>query len=120
MHFVDVEGVKTLQVDCHLAKRKALASIRTCISHVRNLITGVTKGFEYKMRLVYAHFPININIEGEWTVGWVRVIERVMQAGFTLHIGRSRRGRGGIEGQLVPPMEVCLRQAEGGQPCKCP
>ena len=27
------------------------------------MITGVTKGFEYKMRLVYAHFPININIE---------------------------------------------------------
>jgi large subunit ribosomal protein L9e len=26
------------------------------------MITGVTKGYEYKMRLVYAHFPININI----------------------------------------------------------
>jgi len=23
------------------------------------MITGVTKGYEYKMRLVYAHFPIN-------------------------------------------------------------
>ena len=33
-------------------------------SHTLNMITGVTKGFEYKMRLVYAHFPININIEG--------------------------------------------------------
>ena len=30
---------------------------------LQNLITGVTKGYEYKMRLVYAHFPININIE---------------------------------------------------------
>jgi large subunit ribosomal protein L9e len=29
------------------------------------MITGVTKGFEYKMRLVYAHFPININIENK-------------------------------------------------------
>lgn len=24
---------------------------------------GVTKGYRYKMRLVYAHFPVNVNIE---------------------------------------------------------
>ena len=33
----------------------------------QNLIKGVTVGFEYKMRLVYAHFPINANIENEGT-----------------------------------------------------
>ena len=27
------------------------------------MITGVTKGFLYKMRLVYNHFPISVNIE---------------------------------------------------------
>jgi large subunit ribosomal protein L9e len=34
-----------------------------CGAVMQNLIKGVTKGYEYKMRLVYAHFPININIE---------------------------------------------------------
>ena len=65
MYLVEVDGDKKLQVDCHFGRRKALASIRTCTSHVQNMITGVTKGYEYKMRLVYAHFPININIEGK-------------------------------------------------------
>lgn len=29
------------------------------------MVTGVTKGFLYKMRLVYNHFPISVNIEND-------------------------------------------------------
>ena len=36
------------------------------------MIKGVTKGFEYKMRLVYAHFPINANITEDGTIVEVR------------------------------------------------
>merc|ERR1711998_211515 len=46
---------------------KAPASIRTACSHIENMITGVTKGFEYKMRFVYAHFPINVTIANKDT-----------------------------------------------------
>lgn len=67
MYLFEEEGEKKLKVECHFGKRKRLASIRTACSHVQNLITGVTKGFEYKMRLVYAHFPINVNIEDKGT-----------------------------------------------------
>jgi len=42
--------------------KKHLACIRTIASHIQNLFTGVTRGYQYKMRFVYAHFPINVNI----------------------------------------------------------
>ncbi|KAI7717826.1 hypothetical protein KC353_g4281, partial [Hortaea werneckii] len=38
----------------------ALRTVRTIIN---NMIIGVTKGFKYKMRYVYAHFPINVNLD---------------------------------------------------------
>jgi len=47
--------------------RKHIACLRTIRSMINNMIIGVTKGFRYKMRTVYAHFPINciINDEGQ-------------------------------------------------------
>ncbi|GHP04838.1 60S ribosomal protein L9 [Pycnococcus provasolii] len=46
-------------------KGKQLAVVRSIVSHTQNMITGVTKGFRYKMRFVYSHFPINLNITKE-------------------------------------------------------
>ncbi|KAM3374408.1 60S ribosomal protein L9 [Capsicum galapagoense] len=57
-------GQKKLKVDAWFGSRKTTAAIRTALSHVKNLIIGVTKGYRYKMRFVYAHFPINASITG--------------------------------------------------------
>ena len=46
-------------MDLWFGNRENIASIRTICSHIENMITGVTKGFKYKMRFCYAHFPIN-------------------------------------------------------------
>ena len=42
--------------------RKHVACLRTIRSCIENMFQGVTYGFSYKMRLVYAHFPINVII----------------------------------------------------------
>ncbi|KHN02144.1 60S ribosomal protein L9-like [Glycine soja] len=54
----DDGGKRKLKIDSWFGSRKTSAAL----SHVENLITGVTKGYRYKMRFVYAHFPINASI----------------------------------------------------------
>jgi large subunit ribosomal protein L6 len=44
--------------------RKERALIGTFAAHIRNMIKGVTKGFEYRMKTVYSHFPIKTSVEG--------------------------------------------------------
>jgi len=44
------------------ATRKHAATIRTVRSIINNMMNGVMRGFEYKMRYAYAHFPIGVNI----------------------------------------------------------
>jgi large subunit ribosomal protein L9e len=51
--------------DSWLGTHKERACVQTILSIIRNMITGVTKGFEYKMRFVFAHFPINSTIADE-------------------------------------------------------
>jgi len=50
-------------IELHHGSRKNIATLRTVKTLINNLIIGVTRGFKYKMRYVYAHFPINVNLE---------------------------------------------------------
>ncbi len=62
----------SFQVEKWFGRKKELASVRTVCSHIENLIKGVTKGYKYKMRAVYAHFPINCAISEAGTLVEVR------------------------------------------------
>merc|ERR1712107_161395 len=52
----------TIKVEKWFGKKKQLAAVRTVCSHIKNMFKGVTLGFLYKMRAVYAHFPISCAI----------------------------------------------------------
>eukprot|EP00823_Brevimastigomonas_motovehiculus_P000071 TRINITY_DN10176_c0_g1_i1.p1 TRINITY_DN10176_c0_g1~~TRINITY_DN10176_c0_g1_i1.p1 ORF type:complete len:204 (+),score=39.51 TRINITY_DN10176_c0_g1_i1:46-612(+) len=54
---------KKVKVEMWFSTKKQRAAVRTVSSHIANMIKGVTKGFLYKMRMVYAHFPITVNVE---------------------------------------------------------
>jgi len=44
-------------------RRKEKAIIGAITAHINNMILGVTKGFEYKMKTVFSHFPIKTVVE---------------------------------------------------------
>jgi len=68
---IQARGNKVLAELWH-ADRKTAACLRSITAAITNMILGVTKGFKYKMRLVYAHFPINIAVEEDGKVLQVR------------------------------------------------
>jgi large subunit ribosomal protein L6 len=63
---VDIE-VKdgAVRVKPFTGKKKDVISANTVSSIVRALIHGVTKGYEYKMKVVFAHFPVTIKIKDD-------------------------------------------------------
>jgi len=46
-------------------KKKDNVVINTILSIIGNMVTGVTKGFTYKVKVVYAHFPISVKTKGD-------------------------------------------------------
>ncbi|MEM2320375.1 MAG: 50S ribosomal protein L6 [Candidatus Bathyarchaeia archaeon] len=45
-------------------RRREKSHVGTVAAHIRNMIRGVTRGFTYKLKVVYAHFPISVKVSG--------------------------------------------------------
>jgi large subunit ribosomal protein L6 len=52
-----------LSVDSENRKQRAL--LGTWSGHVQNMIHGVADGIEYKMKVVYSHFPMTVKSQGD-------------------------------------------------------
>jgi large subunit ribosomal protein L6 len=47
------------------SKRKEITSmVGTFEAHTKNMCRGVLDGFEYRMKVVYSHFPIQLKLQG--------------------------------------------------------
>jgi len=54
----------TVEISCKSLLKKDGALVGTYKAHIKNMIRGVTEGFEYKMKTVFSHFPIKTSVEG--------------------------------------------------------
>ncbi|MGC8496556.1 MAG: 50S ribosomal protein L6 [Thermoplasmata archaeon] len=54
---------KKIELYVKLPKRKQYSLIGTWRAHINNMIKGVTEGFEYSLKVLYAHFPIKVTVK---------------------------------------------------------
>jgi len=55
--------VEAVVVESAEDDRKTAATVGTFESHVRNMVFGVTDGWEYQMEVFYSHFPMQVAVE---------------------------------------------------------
>ncbi|MBX5328441.1 MAG: 50S ribosomal protein L6 [Candidatus Bathyarchaeota archaeon] len=61
---IELDG-KTIRVWAKWPRKKETALVGTVYSHIQNMITGVRKGFTYKLKIVFSHFPISVKVQGK-------------------------------------------------------
>jgi len=59
---IELEG-KNMRVWAEWPRKKEASLVGTLRSHIENMITGVTEGFTYKLKIVFSHFPISVKLK---------------------------------------------------------
>jgi large subunit ribosomal protein L6 len=60
--FLETDG-KNVKVWAQWPRKKEASLVGTIESHIKNMITGVTKGYTYKLKIVFSHFPITVKVQ---------------------------------------------------------
>lgn len=102
----DVSHIKNVEVrlengkivlEAFMVEKKTYSIVNLLYSLINNMIKGVQKGYRYKMKVVYAHFPMNIKVDEKNNIV---VIENFL----------GRRGK--ITARIVPGIKVKVEKDE--------
>ncbi len=64
---ISLEG-KVIRLKVELPRKKEKALIGTYNAHINNMIKGLTEGFEYRLKIVYSHFPMKVSTKGDYVI----------------------------------------------------
>ncbi len=62
--WIKLEG-DTVTIESRDVKRRGKDMINTFKAHIKNLIKGVTEGYEAKLKICYSHYPCTAKVEGD-------------------------------------------------------
>jgi len=78
-----------VQLETSWPRKREIGMLGTAAAHVRNMLKGVTQGYRYELRTVYAHFPVTVKVDekakvlkienftGEKTPRYAKIVEGV-------------------------------------------
>src|SRR5512136_2152130 len=87
-------------------RKEITAMVGTLEAHTKNMIRGVTEGFEYRMKVVYSHFPIQLKVQGNKLeianfLGEKKARHARIEQGVTAKVGNDEVILTGIDRELV-------------------
>ncbi|MCS7115438.1 MAG: 50S ribosomal protein L6 [Nitrososphaerota archaeon] len=59
---IELQG-RSIHIWANWPRKKESALVGTVYAHIKNMIVGVSKGFTYKLKIVFSHFPISVKIQ---------------------------------------------------------
>ena len=54
---------KEVQVSTRWPRKREIGMLGTAAAHIRNMIRGVTEGYRFNLKTVYAHFPVTVKVD---------------------------------------------------------
>lgn len=87
-------------------RKEITAMVGTLEAHTKNMFRGVTEGFEYRMKVVYSHFPIQLKLQGNKLeianfLGEKKARHARIEQGVTAKVGNDEVVLTGIDRELV-------------------
>ena len=80
--------------------------VGTLEAHTKNMFRGVTEGYEYRMKVVFSHFPIQLKLQGSRLeianfLGEKKARYARIEPGVTAKVGNDEVVLTGIDRELV-------------------
>ena len=87
-------------------RKEITAMVGTLEAHTKNMCRGVSEGFEYRMKVVYSHFPIQLKLQGNRLeianfLGEKKARYARIEAGVTAKVANDEVVLNGIDRELV-------------------
>jgi large subunit ribosomal protein L6 len=87
-------------------RKEITAMVGTLEAHPKNMFRGVTEGYEYRMKVVFSHFPIQLKLQGSRLeianfLGEKKARHARIEPGVTAKVGNDEVVLTGIDRELV-------------------